>query len=134
MLKLTWSHKSLWTGLPYIAFWKTSSLTSPILSSLVYVSIRPKPISESDCLRHALVRGPSSVGEIVSTKLSGNLRSAGSDNLLLISSWLLNFLVVFCLILTWPFSVVASHGDTPTSSDVPDPSSDSPSLPRRGCS
>ena len=64
--------------------------TSPNLSNFVYVSILPNPISDKDCLRVALDRGPSSVGLTAnfSTKVSGSFRSAGRDNRLLISSWL----------------------------------------------
>ena len=124
--------------------------------------MRPNPISERDWRLVARVRGPSKVGETAcfSTKLSGNLRSAGRDSLLLISSWLVSlrgppglwriFTPPYMVATVVPLVVVVDPaevapgvvltsfwprlaGDT-TSSEVREPSSLSPSLPIRGCS
>lgn len=62
--------------------------TSPSLSSLVYVSIRPNPISESDWRLLVRVSGPSKMGLLVdcfARNDSGIRRSAGSDRRLLMS-------------------------------------------------
>ena len=69
---------------------KGGTSTSPSLSNLVYVSMRPNPISESDCRRLVRVRGPpSKMGELLDAcfarKDSGIRKSAGSDNRLLMS-------------------------------------------------
>ena len=90
-----------------------------------------------------LERGPSSVGDTVcrEMKFSGILRSAGRESLLLISSWLETFLWLgFCLSFTmdvWfvPTGLERSYEPGETfGSDVPEPSSDSPSEPILGCS
>ena len=94
-----------------------------------------------------LESGPSRVGDTVwrEMKFSGIFMSAGRDSRLLISSWLESFLPPgFWRSLTrdvWletePVTEVvrsSEPGDTLGSSDVPDPSSDSPSEPILGCS
>lgn len=68
-------------------------LTSPSLSSLVYVSIRPNPISERDWRRLVLVNGPSKIGlllDCLARKASGMRRSAGNDRRLLMSCYIIN--------------------------------------------
>ena len=67
---------------------KQRKLTSPSLSSFVYVSMRPKPISERDCLRLVRVNGPSKMGlllDCLARKDSGIRKSAGNDRRLLMS-------------------------------------------------
>ena len=94
-----------------------------------------------------LESGPSRVGETVcrEMKFSGIFMSAGRESLLLISSWLESFLPPgFWRSLTrdvWfetepetELERSSEPGDTLGSSEVPDPSSDSPSEPILGCS
>ena len=103
--------------------------------------------SPSEQIIFYLESGPSKVGDTVwrEMKFSGIFMSAGRDSRLLISSWLESFLPPgFWRSLTrdvWletePVTEVvrsSEPGDTLGSSDVPDPSSDSPSEPILGCS
>lgn len=62
-------------------------LTWPSIFNLMYVSVRPKPISDKDWRREALLSGPiySGLSSCFEMKDSGKWRSVGSDNRLFIS-------------------------------------------------